>query len=61
MKPKDIRILIACEESQAVCNEFRKFGFQAYSCDLMECSGGHPDGIFKVMRLKLCVASNGIV
>lgn len=43
MKPKDIRILIACEEIQAVCNEFRKFGFQAYSCDLMECSGGHPE------------------
>lgn len=36
-------ILIACEESQAICKEFRKLGFEAYSCDLQECSGGHPE------------------
>lgn len=38
-----MRILIACEESQAVCKEFRKLGFEAYSCDLQDCSGGHPE------------------
>lgn len=37
------KVLIACEESQAVCIEFRKRGFEAYSCDLQECSGGHPE------------------
>ena len=38
-----MRILIACEESQAVCKEFRKRGFEAYSCDILPCSGGHPE------------------
>lgn len=38
-----MKILIACEESQAVCIEFRKLGFEAYSCDIMDCSGGHPE------------------
>lgn len=38
-----MKILIACEESQAVCIEFRKLGHEAYSCDVQECSGGHPD------------------
>jgi len=37
-----MKILIACEESQAVTKEFRKLGHEAYSCDIMECSGGHP-------------------
>ena len=41
--PSDFKILIACEESQAVCIEFRKLGFQAFSCDLQICSGGHPE------------------
>ena len=41
--PKDINILIACEESQAVCSEFRKRGFNAFSCDLLECSGEFPE------------------
>lgn len=36
-------ILVACEESQAVCKAFRKFGFIAFSADLQECSGGHPE------------------
>ena len=36
-------ILIACEESQAVCKAFRKKGFEAYSCDILECSGDHPE------------------
>jgi len=38
-----MRVLIACEESQAVCIEFRKLGIEAYSCDIQECSGGHPE------------------
>lgn len=35
-----MKILIACEESQAVCKEFRKLGHEAYSCDILPCSGG---------------------
>lgn len=38
-----LKILVACEESQAVTIEFRKLGHEAYSCDLEECSGGHPE------------------
>lgn len=38
-----MRVLCACEESQAVCAEFRKLGHEAYSCDLLPCSGGHPE------------------
>lgn len=38
-----MRVLIACEESQAVCIEFRKRGHEAYSCDILPCSGGHPE------------------
>lgn len=37
------RILIACEESQTICKAFRDKGFEAYSCDIQECSGGHPE------------------
>lgn len=37
------RLLVACEESQAVTIEFRKAGWEAYSCDIIECSGGHPE------------------
>src|ERR1035437_3799907 len=40
---KVLKVLIACEESQAVCIEFRKLGHEAYSCDLKPCSGGHPE------------------
>ena len=38
-----LKVLVACEESQAVTIEFRKLGHEAYSCDLYECSGGHPE------------------
>lgn len=38
-----MRVLCACEESQAVCKEFRKLGHIAYSCDLLPCSGEHPE------------------
>lgn len=38
-----MKILIGCEESQAVTIAFRELGFDAYSCDLLPCSGGHPE------------------
>lgn len=38
-----MRVLVACEESQAVTIELRKLGHEAYSCDLLPCSGGHPE------------------
>ena len=38
-----IKILVACEESQRVTIELRKFGHEAYSCDIEPCSGGHPE------------------
>jgi hypothetical protein len=38
-----MKILVACEESQAVTIELRKLGHEAYSCDIEECSGGHPE------------------
>jgi hypothetical protein len=38
-----MRVLIACEESQAVCKEFRSLGHEAYSADILPCSGGHPE------------------
>ena len=38
-----MNILIACEESQAVCKAFREKGHNAFSCDIQDCSGGHPE------------------
>lgn len=38
-----MKILVACEESQAVTIELRKLGHEAYSCDIQPCSGGHPE------------------
>jgi hypothetical protein len=38
-----MRVLVACEESQAVTKAFRKLGHEAFSCDLLPCSGGHPE------------------
>ncbi len=38
-----MQILIACEESQAVTKEFRRLGHEAFSCDILPCSGGHPE------------------
>ena len=54
-KPSDFKILIACEESQTICKAFRKLGFEAFSCDLLPCSGGHPEwhyqqDIFEVLE-----------
>lgn len=50
-----MRIIVACEESQAVTNAFRKKGHEAFSCDILPCSGGHPewhfqDDIFQVLK-----------
>lgn len=38
-----MKVLVACEESQAVCKAFRERGHEAYSCDVQPCSGGHPE------------------
>ena len=38
-----MKVLIACEESQEVCKAFRARGHEAFSCDIQECSGGHPE------------------
>lgn len=38
-----MKILVACEESQAVTIEMRRLGHEAYSCDIIDCSGGHPE------------------
>jgi hypothetical protein len=38
-----MKVLVACEESQRVCIAFRERGHEAYSCDIQECSGGHPE------------------
>ena len=50
-----MKVLIACEESQAVCLEFRKKGHIAFSCDLLPCSGGFPEwhyqeDVFEVIK-----------
>jgi len=52
-----MKVLIGCEESQAVCIEFRKLGHEAYSCDLKPCSGGHPEwhlqmDVFEAIKFK---------
>lgn len=52
-----MKVLLACEESQAVCIEFRKLGHDAYSNDIQECSGGFPEwhlqmDIFEAIKLK---------
>ena len=39
-----MKVLVACEESQTVCKAFRSRGHEAYSADIQEPSGGHPEG-----------------
>lgn len=56
-----MNILIACEESQAVCKAFRKRGHNAYSCDILECSGGHPEWHFKQDVLKIIQEHGGLL
>lgn len=41
------RVLVACEESQVVTKAFRELGHEAYSCDILPCSGGHPEWHFQ--------------
>ena len=48
-----MRILIACEESQAVCKEMRRLGHEAYSWGIIQCSGGHPEWHLQVDALEL--------
>lgn len=48
-----MRILVACEESQAVTVEMRKLGHEAYSCDIQLCSGGHPEWHIQADALEL--------
>lgn len=48
-----MKILVACEESQAVTKELRRLGHEAYSCDVQECSGGHPEWHLQVDSLEL--------
>lgn len=47
-----LRVLVACEESQAVCIAFRERGHEAYSCDLLPTSGNHPEWHIKDDVLK---------
>ena len=48
-----MKILIACEESQQVCKAFREKGHESYSCDIQDCSGGHPEWHIKQNVLPL--------
>ena len=48
-----MRILVACEESQAVTNELRKLGHEAYSCDIQECSGGGTEYHLQVDAIQM--------
>ncbi len=61
---KKLNILVACEESQAVTKELRNLGHNAYSCDLLKCSGGKPQwhfnmDVFKVIKNKGGMLQNG--
>ena len=54
-----MRVLVACEESQAITKEFRKKGHLAYSCDIKRCSGGHPE--WHIIGDALMAINGGIV
>jgi hypothetical protein len=56
-----MRILVACEESQAITNELRKLGHDAFSCDLLPCSGGHPEWHFQEDVFKIIENHGGIL
>lgn len=54
-----MNVLVACEESQRVCIAFREKGHNAYSCDILPCSGGHPEwhimgDVLNIINPKLC-------
>ena len=48
-----MKVLIACEESQTVCIAFRNLGHEAFSCDIQDCSGGHPEWHIKSDALEI--------
>lgn len=56
-----MNVLIACEESQTVCKEFRKLGIQAFSCDILPSSGGHPEWHFNYDVFKVINDNGGLV
>ena len=56
---KNLKALVACEESQAVTIELRKLGVEAYSCDIQECSGGHPEWHITGDAIRLLYGYNG--
>lgn len=58
---KKLNILVACEESQAVTKELRKLGHDAYSCDLLSCSGGHPEWHFNNDVFEIIESQGGIL
>lgn len=54
-----MKILVACEESQAVTKELRRLGHEAYSCDIIDQSGGHP-GIAKAIAAQVIGPAEGV-
>jgi len=59
-----MKILLGCEESQEVCKSFRALGYEAYSCDLLPCSGEHPEwhlqmDVFKAIQGGNLLLQNG--
>jgi hypothetical protein len=53
-----MKVLVACEESQVVTKAFRALGHEAYSCDLQDCSGGHPEWHFKGDAIEQAYSGN---
>ena len=58
---RKLNVLIACEESQRVCSEFRSLGHNAYSCDILKCSGGHPEWHFNQDVLEVIKNNGGVL
>lgn len=58
---KILNVLVACEESQRVCTEFRKLGHNAFSCDILKCSGGHPEWHFNQDVLEVIKNNGGLL
>ncbi|MCM5533159.1 hypothetical protein [Acinetobacter pittii] len=56
-----MNVLVACEESQAVTKELRALGHNAYSCDLLPSSGGHPEWHFKADVFEVIDSRGGIL
>lgn len=61
-----MKVLVACEESQRVCMAFRERGHEAYSCDIQECSGGHPEwhikeDVLKILNPRIVGCSRGVI